>query len=99
MSRLRARILPALFPPPISTPQHSGQQGAEAHYTLAGRMADAPQAVVCTPSLRRAQLPMLPHTANQQALSPQKRGWFSGNLFWELLLRGISSFLYSLRVS
>ena len=56
-----------------STPQHSGQQGAEAHHTLAGRVADAPQAVVCTPSLRRAQLPALPHAAHQQALSPQKR--------------------------
>ena len=58
---------------PTSTPQHSGQQGAEAHHTLAGRVADAPQAVVCTPSLRRAQLPALPHAAHQQALSPQKR--------------------------
>ena len=28
-----------------------------------------------------------------------KRVWFSGNLFWDLLLRGISSFLYCLRVS
>ena len=99
VSCLGARLLPALFPPPHLYP--TAQRPARGRSSLHTCWKDGWHSTSSGVRSKSAQgtASHASHTANQQALSPQKRGWFSGNLFGELLVHGVSNLLYSLRVS